>query len=456
MAGIGFELRKLLRRESYVGLIQAYGFAGIISAGPWVLSIVGVMLIGVLSLGAMDPPRQVAQFLVSVTYLMAASLILTGALQLMFTRFVADRLFEKRHDVILPNLMGALTLTTIVSGLLGSAVLVLLFDQSLMYRLLMLASFVTLCNIWITVIFLASMKDYLRILGIFFIGYAVTVAGALLLRPFGLEGLLMGFLWGHATLFFLMLALLLRHYPGDRLIAFDFLQRRQVFYSLAATGFFYNLGLWADKFVFWFNPLTSEPIIGPLRASIIYDLPIFLAYLSIVPGMAVFLVRMETDFSEQYDAFYKAVREGDTLAHIEGVKNNMIYTVRQGIYEIFKVQGLTVALLFLSGPLILEAIGISPLYIHLFYVDVAAVGMQVVLLGILNVFFYLDKRGVVLGLSLFFAATNIIATLVTQYLGPSFYGYGFAIAVSLTALLGLAILSRKLDRLEYETFMLQR
>lgn len=456
MAGIGFELRKLLRRESYAGLIQAYGFAGIISAGPWVLSIVGVMLIGVMSLGAMDPPRQVAQFLVSVTYLMAASLILTGVLQLMFTRFVADRLFEKRHDVILPNLMGALMLTTVASGLLGSAVLALLFDQSLMYRLLMLASFVTLCNIWITVIFLSSMKDYLRILGIFFIGYAVTVTGALLLRPFGLEGLLMGFLWGHATLFFLMLALLLRHYPGERLIAFDFLQRRQVFYSLAATGFFYNLGLWADKFVFWFNPLTSEQIIGPLRASVIYDLPIFLAYLSIVPGMAVFLVRMETDFSEQYDAFYKAVREGDTLAHIEGVKNNMVYTVRQGIYEIFKVQGLTVALLFLSGPLILKSIGISPLYIHLFYVDVAAVGMQVVLLGILNVFFYLDKRRVVLALSLFFAAANITATLVTQYLGPSFYGYGFAIAVSLTALLGLATLSHKLDRLEYETFMLQR
>ena len=59
-------------------------------------------------------------------------------------------------------------------------------------------------------------------------------------------------------------------------------------------------------------------------------------------------------------------------------------------------------------------------------------------------------------LSIFSAAVNIGATLATQYLGPSFYGYGFAIAVALTSVLGLAILSRKLDRLEYETFMLQR
>ena len=456
MAGIGFELRKLLKRESFIGLLQAYGFAGLISAGPWVLSIVGVMLIGVMSVGVVDQSHMVAQFLVSVTYLMAASLILTGALQLLFTRFVADRLFEKKHAVILPNLMGALTLTTIVSGVTGALVLSLLFQETVLYRLLMLACFVTLCNIWIAVVFLSSMKEYLKILGIFLIGYVITVTAALLLRPYGLEGLLMGFLWGHATLFFLMLALVLRNHPGDRLIAFDFLPRRQVFYSLAATGLFYNIGIWADKFIFWFNPLTSEPVIGPLRASVIYDLPIFLAYLSIVPGMAVFLVRLETDFAEQYDAFYRAVREGDTLANIERIKDNMVYAVRQGIYEIFKVQGLTVVILFLGGPIILQAIGISPLYIHLFYVDVAAVGMQVVLLAIMNVFFYLDKRRIVLGLSIFFASVNIGATLATQYLGPSFYGYGFATAVALTSVLGLAILSRKLDRLEYETFMLQR
>ena len=36
----------------------------------------------------------------------------------------------------------------------------------------------------------------------------------------------------------------------------------------------------------------------------------FLAYLSIIPGMAVFLLRMETDFVEQYRKFYAAINEG--------------------------------------------------------------------------------------------------------------------------------------------------
>jgi uncharacterized membrane protein len=40
-------------------------------------------------------------------------------------------------------------------------------------------------------------------------------------------------------------------------------------------------------------------------------------------------------------------------------------------------------------------------------------------------------------------------------MGPRFHGDGFAVAVSLTAVVGVLRLDRRLDRLEYETFMLQ-
>lgn len=36
-----------------------------------------------------------------------------------------------------------------------------------------------------------------------------------------------------------------------------------------------------------------------------------------------------------------------------------------------------------------------------------------------------------------------------------FYGYGYASSLILSSLLGLALLSRVLERLTYETFMLQ-
>ena len=49
MAGIGFELRKLLQRDSYAGLLKAYAYAGVISSGPWVLSIIGILLVGMIA-----------------------------------------------------------------------------------------------------------------------------------------------------------------------------------------------------------------------------------------------------------------------------------------------------------------------------------------------------------------------------------------------------------------------
>lgn len=456
MAGIGFELRRILARDNYTSTLRAYIYAGLISSGPWVLSIISVMLIGVMSIGYVVPDLLVRQFLVTVTYLMASSLILTGGLQLFFTRFVSDRLFEQRLDMVTPNLLGVLLLVTLTSGLLGTAALVFLFDQSFIYRLLVLANFVTLCNLWLVIIFLSGMKAYNRILLVMLGGYSCMVISALFMRMAGMDGLLLALLIGHSVLLFVFLFDILREYPADRLVAFDFLDRRKVFLSLLLTGLFYNLGIWVDKFIFWFNPATSDLVIGPLRASVIYDLPIFLAYLSIIPGMAVFLVRIETDFAEWYDRLFTAVRGGETLQHIRQLKNEMTLSIRQGLQEICKVQGLTVLLLFLFAPLILERLNISSHYLPLFYVDLVGVSIQVVFMALLNVFFYLDKRLLALELCALFVLLNTLLTLLSLQLGPSFFGYGFTISLIICSLVGLFRLSSALESLEYETFMLER
>lgn len=347
-------------------------------------------------------------------------------------------------------------IATIGAGLIAFVLLWWLFDQPFLYRLLVLTNFVTLCNLWLVIIFLSGMKQYNRILLTMLGGYSLMVVCSFLLRPWGLNGLLFALLLGHATLLFVFLFDILREYRSDRLIAFDFLDRKQVFLSLLLTGVCYNMGIWADKFIFWFNPMTSEQVIGPLRASMLYDLPIFLAYLSIIPGMAVFLVRIETDFAEWYERLFDAVREGQTLQHIAQLKSEMTVAIRQGLQEICKVQGITVVLLFLFAPKLLEWLGISHFYLPLFYIDLIGVSLQMLLMALLNVFFYLDKRAIVLELSALFVLLNIALTLLSQYLGPSFYGYGFTVSLACCVLLGMMRLNKTLDDLEYNTFMLSR
>lgn len=456
MAGIGFELRRLLKRDNLLGLIQAYGYAGVISSGPWVLSIVGILIIGVLSYAVVLPDVRIVQFQVTVTYIIAISLILTGVFQLSFTRFSADRLFEHRKEIILTNFHAVALAVTVMAGVVGVAAIVFLFpEQSLMFRLMAVAGFVIMSNIWIATIFLSGMKHYREIVWLYFVGYSLTVVAALALRGLGLEGLLIGFVIGHAALLLGMLTLILRNYSAERFISFEFFDRKMIYPSLMAIGFLYNLGVWVDKFMFWYWPSTSQPVIGPFRASLIYDLPVFLAYLSIIPGMAIFLVRLETDFVEYYDAFYNAVRSGGSLEVIEEFRNGMVQTVKLGIYEIVKIQAIAVLLIIVGGRAILDWLGISTLYLSLLYVDVVAAGLQVVFLGILNVFFYLDKRRIVLFLTAAFVVLNFVLTAITIHLGPPYYGYGFACALLIVVMIGAYRLSRTMASLEYETFMLQ-
>lgn len=457
MAGIGFELRRFLKKDSYLGLLQAYGCAALISSGPWVLSIFGVVAIGMFSIGLNAEVKIVTAFLISVTYLIACSIIFGGWLQLMFTRYISDRIFDEQKEVILPNLLGALLVTTLGSLLISVLLWPLFSGTSLAYRLIMLSNLVILSNIWILVVMLSGLRNYNLILGSFAVGYGISIVFAIFLRGYGVEGLLAGFAIGQAIMMYLMLTLLVREYPAKALICFDFFGREKTaFYSLAATSVIYNFGIWVDKIMFWFNPATSEAVIGPIRSSFAYDPPIFLAYLAIVPGMAAFLLRIEADFVDIYDDFYNAIREGKTLSTIKQIKVEMMATIKASILEIFVVQLLTAVTIIYAASEILASMGLSDDYWSLLSIYVVAVSIQVILMAINNILYYLDKRVITLYLAIIFAILNIILTAVTQHLGAAYYGFGYAGAVLLTTLVGLIILYQKLKKLEYETFMFQK
>ncbi len=153
--------------------------------------------------------------------------------------------------------------------------------------------------------------------------------------------------------------------------------------------------------------------------------------------------------------YYNAVHEGASLQHIERMRNAMVEAPRIGPWAIIWVQTIAAMLLFAVGAVVLAWLRISALYLPPLYVDVIAAGLQMVFMGVINVFFYLDRRLIVTGLVGGFVVLNVILTSVTLALNPAWYGYGFAGSQLVVALASLYLLDRKLDVLEYETFMLQ-
>ncbi|MEM7235098.1 MAG: exopolysaccharide Pel transporter PelG, partial [Planctomycetota bacterium] len=165
--------------------------------------------------------------------------------------------------------------------------------------------------------------------------------------------------------------------------------------------------------------------------------------------------RIETDFADYYDRFYQAVRGGGTLKDIELLRNGMVVSVRNAIHEVFKVQGWFIAFCCLFGPALLESLGCHPIHAQLFRVLTVGVGLLVLVLAMLNVFFYLDNREAAMKTCGVFAFVNLFGTLITLWLGPQTFGYGFVCAGACTSIYALRLLHRQFDQLEFETFMLR-
>ena len=60
-----------------------------------------------------------------------------------------------------------------------------------------------------------------------------------------------------------------------------------------------------------------------------------------------------------------------------------------------------------------------------------------------------------LGLTILHPTLNITLTALTLKWGATWFGYGFAVSMLITVLIGVWILKKELDMLEYRTFMLQ-
>ncbi len=466
MAGIGFQLKRTLEEKTLSAMFKTFGYSAILSSGPWVISMIIILGIGLTNIYLFHTKGSDTTMLkASVTYVSALALssIYTGFFQLPFTRFIADRTYEKRYYLVLPNFLGMIIVTIAIGMIISTPLAIFLFDtQSNLFVLLYITLFVVLSCVWIANILAASLKLYKHVILFYLLGYISIYISSLFLHNYGVIGLLISFIIGNTILFILLFLGIIFYYPSynrknNKFIRFDmFLQKYGKFYwKLGWSGMFYNIAIWIDKVIFWFTPIVGYIVIDKLHASMVYDFPIFLAYLSIIPGMALFFYRLEADFAEMYSKFYGAINKHGTLRQIKEYKQGMINSVKLSIQEILFVQGMFNILIFLSAEKLFEILLLPKLYLPLFYVDVIGVQLQLGFMSILAYLYYLDRQKEALIYTLLFVVINALLTWVSIQLGPYFYGYGFSVTLLILFVSSSITLNNILQELDYKTFMLQ-
>ncbi|MFA7002132.1 MAG: exopolysaccharide Pel transporter PelG, partial [Candidatus Omnitrophota bacterium] len=287
MAGIGFNLQKILENDTYFASFKAYFYSAVIAAGPWILSILTLF-----SLTYFAPDNislyEVMSFRGVIIYIFAFSLIAVGLFQFPLTRYLADRLFLGERETVLP-VFNAAALVLVVMQLASGLLYVALGEGDWHTGILAVMVYIAVSMIWLCMIFLSALKAYRTIAASYLAGSALAIGSSLVLgHERGLDGYLLGYLAGHLLIVVLWSARLYREFRSPYLFDFQFLSFTWKNKRLMATGFLYALGIWIDKIVFWLSPQATQ--VAPLlRLMPLYDSATFLAYLTMIPSLCLFL-----------------------------------------------------------------------------------------------------------------------------------------------------------------------
>ncbi|WP_027722078.1 exopolysaccharide Pel transporter PelG [Maridesulfovibrio zosterae] len=453
MAGIGFELRRMLLKDSYLAEMSAYLYAAMVSSGPWLMSVLCLAVLGLYSYSGFSQFDQDI-FRTTIVYVYAFTLIYVGYIQLVVTRYLADKFYMKEEKITLTAFFTSSVIVLVAGTIIGAGG-IYFFELSITYKIIAVVLFLIVAMIWLAMIFLSAVKDFRSIVQAFAVGTSVSVGGAFFFYPLmGLDGYLLGYTIGQAVIFFWLLARLLAEFPAVKVWDSSMLTYFIKYWELALIGMLYNLAIWVDKIMFWFAP-DSRMIVPYLRTHDMYEGPIFFAYLTIVPTLAIFLVKIETKFYEHYHNYFaKIVSKKDLLSILEE-KKGMVRMLRESLREVLIVQGsLTLLCLFMASDFI-DIVGLSPLQRPLLQIALVGSLMQVMLSVAVIILFYFDLRKEVLAVTLVFLLSNAGLTYLTMQLGFTFYGFGYCYSCLISLMFAYYLVSKSVRDLEYLTFSSQ-
>lgn len=464
MAGIGFTLRNLTRKDDLFGVMQAYSSAMLAAAGPWLFTVIA--LAGITNLYSnFFAMEGLLNFRVIVIYNFAFSLVLSAPVFMVVTRYVADQIH--RHDVTnVPSVMIGSML--ILYGIQFPIVSLFYFgyvDESFGLQLSAVINVLLLTTVWLLGVFLTALKDYNAVSWSYGIGMAIAIIMAQILKDEQIAaslgyaghedaGMLNGFSIGLAVIVFSLAAKILSEYSYEFSQPFAIRPYFKKYWELALGGFLYNAAIWVDKWIMWFAE-ESWVLENGLRMYPDYDSATFLAYLTIVPAMGVFMFSVETNFFEKYQRFYDGILGHKPLSKIKEYQQAILDSVSSSSRNFIVVQGIIAFLCIMLAPQIFEAINATFTQIGMFRIATLGAFFHVLLLFAMIVLSYFDSRRTVLWLGAAYFLLNTVFTLITLEMGFPYYGYGYFLSSMIIFVATIVILFRYIRELPYHAFVTQ-
>ncbi len=452
MAGIGFRLRELARQETFWSSLQVYVSSSLIASGPWIITMVNLFVISLWNPGRMDDVDRATLFCI-VSYAMAASFLLTGVFTMAFTRFLADQVYVKREDQLLPSLNGFLLILLPIAAISGYW---FLYGMPLhaFVKFLALLLYFTLTVLWVMMAYLSLLHDYGAIVWAFLggaVGGWIMAFGVA--ESAGLGARLLGFLAGQLLTVGALAFRLFKELGSETGVSFEFIKSWKSHWRLLGIGLFYNLGIWIDKGIFWTSPYRLN--VNGFYVCPFYDTALFFAQLTMLPTITLFIVHIETEFYEKYAAFYRDAIAKQPLRSIHLAKEHIKRTVRGGLESLLHYQGAATLLALVFSGRLTVWLHLDPAQAPLLRISILGAFLQSLSYVFLIFLLYFDRQGEALRLSFVFALGVGGLTYWTLHHGFATLGYGYFTGCLLALIVGYLAMDRTLKNLEFNTFARQ-
>ena len=452
MAGIAFDIKKLLDKKELSSVLTAFFYSGVVSSGPWLFAVFALGFIS--SFGKeLAGIELINLFMGLIIYVFAFSMLLTYGTQMVITRYLSDCLYRK-EDWRIPSLL----ITTILMLAGGAGLLYAPFVWSLeltfWVKVQSLFLFLLVNSMWAAMIYVSTLKAYKLVTITFISGFGISIPASLIIGNFyGLEGFLIGLNSGLTLIVFLLCAQIFKEFSGEIKFDWNLFKAHRQFPYLFFFGLFTGLGVWSDKLMFWF--IHREPMGAGLLGYPKYDGAMFIGYMTVLPSLAYFILIAETDLYDNIRQYGYFVNNHSKFSSLEKARLNMIECLKKSFFKMGIIQGIFTIIVILAAPMIIQLLDMSILQISILRISMLGgyFQMGMMLLGIVLTYFT-SERGILLVAFVFFSL-NVICTWA--FMNDFWlYGYGYFIASFVSFLVALLLVVINIKNFHYAMICVPR
>lgn len=345
MAGIGFELNKLLKRNSFFSDLYAVFYSVNVAAGPWLMSSVTIIILQIIL------PKERSEFTISaLIYTFIFSTIIYGGFSTSVTRYLSDLIYRKEYGKLYLFYKDTIKYATGSSSLFVILFWAINYPLKPLRVLVFLHSMILLTVIWVQLTFVTSIRKFSPVVIAFLSG---SFTSLMLCNAWSRYNEELGYLGYNAGLMIIgtVLQLVIKRFLftlQSKKRESLFTRAIKIYPKHAITGFLIYLAAWIDDFIAWYH-FKYSPTKGFVFAPE-YDLPMFYSYLFIIPTMVLFVLNLETEFYKSYRIFYRSIEENKPLRYINIARSTMDNNLRTSTKIITSVQvSFTIAGLVISN-----------------------------------------------------------------------------------------------------------